>query len=1445
MKKDADRRDAVDRIRRENEKGFGPPARAAVKKLLAASLSRSWMYVYELTQNALDAGAQRVCWRAEGDTVTFQHDGPAELDESHVRGLSSLGASTKGLDAVGFMGVGFKSVFARYRGASVSGFGWRFRFEVGVSHGDLESEVAEWFDTLLPRWDDGIPDPDVGYTTAFLLDRPTNRERPVVEDLERIASTEDPTPLAVLARRGLTELRIDDVVWNLSVEDGIVTVLRSGSDTPRRWKVFVAAYRPEDNAMKRFLEVRQETHDQVDKQGQRVEREVVGLLPLDENGLPQPPGHGRVYATLPTEARVPFGFHLQADWFVDVARQNLRDVDGDPWQEAIVGQVPEIVRQLLVWLSGESDAVRKHGYSALCKPGDDDSLLATPFRDLRDDLARTLADQRIVPVHGSGIRRFCVPAQAAFLPEPLDADFKPPWRPDLLFGLHVMDEHILGKRATGFARWLEWGKEIDDTDVKWKDALPRWWRALPEDERPAALFTLWRGAGENGWNDAPIIPTKAGTWAPARATIWLNEPPPTRRKPSESAVAEALAAFLPSPDQQLQSGLRSHVREAPYDAGVRWLKERHNEVKLAELVHKAAADSHQLPLVELLQWALHKRSRRTDLVPLVLTEEGPRVPAEALVADPLVPGGRDRRLLFDEPALVAAYADIDDQPSVVQFLQDLGVRGAGALVEREEKVWRHFRHRVETLLRIDESQVESANDAGYSVKDYTLPFEIDNVPPRALQDWLSHEYDAFRGKGRRSAYSFYRHARVTRGRAPTKWVRDLQSHPWLLCEDGERRRPAEVLLQADPDCEDAPIAVVNEDLAALLKAEGVDFGGKVQKSPVLRRLERRGATEMAEAELAELLREAIEVVETGEATKDDLGRALDAVHLRGAPLASRVVRRTGAGTGSRGDLGGWVVALSGIDAELAKALTDVTAVTNGPEIPATTTGRQALDFLLDLWKRSPARVEELRGHLAAAYRYVLDDVAEKRLPVAAWNDAREHARLYGDRAWHPVGPTLVVDDVQSPLIRKCLSTDKIAVVSAHLGGDSAQVQRVAQALDVALLSDEVDVEQGTRIVEPSWGGRLRQLTATIAQLEDRPSLDDVMFHDTLSLRVGGRSHPLQAYVSDATLMLVGAPSDFAVEAAEQLVDYFKLGQRGQVVPRLTIALSTVHDEDAFLQHLELLADGLGVSPTALPDNAGAVTATEASPDDSDARTPVAHERTPGQGTASDGENEPGVTTQTKPPDGSVRSTRSSGDGDPVRTDPVRRPQSRQPRGSRTAFSSRDRRAADHYRVMAVARAKDEAAPSTETSAGKGIRDDFTARQAVIHYERHHGRKAEAMEDLNPGFDLRSSDGSGCERRIEVKGVQRFFEENASVVLSARQARDAIRNVEEKAEEGVEYWLYVVDSTETDRPRVFPIPWTRSHTRLRYGFHAYAWRDAAEKPAEVTAEGLYRISIASP
>ena len=350
---------------------------------------------------------------------------------------------------------------------------------------------------------------------------------------------------------------------------------------------------------------------------------------------------------------------------------------------------------------------------------------------------------------------------------------------------------------------------------------------------------------------------------------------------------------------------------------------------------------------------------------------------------------------------------------------------------------------------------------------------------------------------------------------------------------------------------------------------------------------------------------------------------------------------------------------------------------------------------------------------------------------------------------------------------------------------------------------------------------------------------------------------INAYIADGALLLVGKPHVFAADSAEQLVEHFRLSQRSNVVPYLTMALSNLDREQVFHDNLEVMADGLGVDvpedPPQEPLAAGAPAECaemlrRSANDDEDRREtdqdesdrPINETQTRASGGKS-GRGGPGSTIR------GGRDTSRSGSGHRRHgrgsSAAGRSPQNSESAARATSSSSSLRRsAADHFGIVVERSSRDEPAPRDEReprgdqshTAEESRRDDHKAREAVIEYENSRGRSAREMPNENPGYDVESVDRTaGVEsptvRRIEVKGVQGIFDREASVVLSARQVHDAIHH----REGDVEYWLYVVDSTESARPRVFPIPWTRYRANLKYGFYARVWATAAEQPTDST------------
>src|SRR5438105_14803651 len=70
-------------------------------------------FIYELLQNAEDAGAECASFELSPDQVAFLHDG-RPFTQDDVWGITNIGKGTKKEqdDAIGRFGVGFKAVFA-------------------------------------------------------------------------------------------------------------------------------------------------------------------------------------------------------------------------------------------------------------------------------------------------------------------------------------------------------------------------------------------------------------------------------------------------------------------------------------------------------------------------------------------------------------------------------------------------------------------------------------------------------------------------------------------------------------------------------------------------------------------------------------------------------------------------------------------------------------------------------------------------------------------------------------------------------------------------------------------------------------------------------------------------------------------------------------------------------------------------------------------------------------------------------------------------------------------------------------------------------------------------------------------------------------------------------------------------------------------------------------
>jgi len=96
---------------------------------------------------------------------------------------------------------------------------------------------------------------------------------------------------------------------------------------------------------------------------------------------------------------------------------------------------------------------------------------------------------------------------------------------------------------------------------------------------------------------------------------------------------------------------------------------------------------------------------------------------------------------------------------------------------------------------------------------------------------------------------------------------------------------------------------------------------------------------------------------------------------------------------------------------------------------------------------------------------------------------------------------------------------------------------------------------------------------------------------------------------------------------------------------------------------------------------------------------------------------------------------------------------------------------------------------------------------VLEHEIEHSREPEEMPHLNPGFDIRSIDGEGNARYIEVKSLSGIWD-------SQNPAQVTRAEFEEARARGDEYWLYVVELATSEEPQIHciqnPAKWVQRY-----------------------------------
>ena len=398
------------KIRDENISRYGWDT--AVLDLLGQLYSERTHFIFELIQNAEDAGATELAFELFGDRLEVRHDGRPFTD-ADVRGVCGVGQSgTSGdLTRIGQFGIGFKSVYAYTRSPRVYSGDEHFRIEMYVRPYAVDP------------LDDGavhpLADGTGGTLFVFPFDHETVPAAVAVREIAAALSTLEPGTLLFL--RNSSCLRTSGV----QVTGSAIERQTSDRTSVRGKSTNRTAARP--SAADRTAAHRHVTlstgrggpdeewlvwHRPIDDLGHPGQRVEVAFRVEAAGGKRRIAACGRSPLTVffPTEKETFLGFLIQGPYRTTPARDNVPE--HDPSNQALV-------RQTAGLLAGVLRELRADGLLTA------DALGALPldvghfppgsmFRPLFDSVREALATGELIPAASRDPTEGGYPATGAY-----------------------------------------------------------------------------------------------------------------------------------------------------------------------------------------------------------------------------------------------------------------------------------------------------------------------------------------------------------------------------------------------------------------------------------------------------------------------------------------------------------------------------------------------------------------------------------------------------------------------------------------------------------------------------------------------------------------------------------------------------------------------------------------------------------------------------------------------------------------------------------------------------------------------------------------------------------------------------------------------------------------------------------------------------------------------
>ncbi len=874
----------------------------------------AWSFLNELLQNAVDFEASKIQIKYENKKLIFRHNADIKkypLASKAIRGLCGIGESTKGLDSVGFMGIGFKFFIRYFSKVTICDKNVQF----SISFNPQDRSIKQLQSLYQPTWINNKVKIQNGYSTEFTFEEILDQD--LSKQLENALEDIDTKRFVTLAHRGLKNASIQDVVYDFSVngkksEAVIIHSIDNEGTVVDEWNYLVLEKTIEmsEEATDILKDVRIPLDADMKKQTNRTTRLIVEFNrdKKTDRLVMKPEEKGRLYCLVPLDEELlfPFKIGLDTDWFMGPDRKTVKsDIKAKKWhKELLNGTLPTLIFDYLNTLDNAGIERKKctdifpynHKYSQAFQFLDENEFL--------DILKGVLENCKFILCADGKIRK---PTEVRKIPElpsvrkkKNDIPMSKVTRLHILkkcFTVPIMDPSAISIEAVQYLdEKLELFEYPNSSEIVVEEIQKLWDKKNPSQYHHVLdLLSEIVPSDEQGLD---VVPLSNDKWGPLYGSKLVFE-----YLPKKNGIEKPLLDMLKNNNSGIKDSKEVHhslfgmkTVNTTYQwinsdlSGNKWknkIIDENNEIslfdrslKISELIEKLNLSRNLVGIKAKFRYAI--RTNKPNLITYLHTQKGIKPTKECIISSPFsvgnilgiapdlaiseelndlmdkLPGPRikKREMLIKAGAmhLVPSVYEktLDDATEVTKFL--------GTKVGKDGLYISTWSASKTVAARVKNAWI---------VHEWSWPIEFHKLEMTAMSDYLSNPNKELRGimesaEPKRWGSYFNNGPKKIPGTKEANWLTQLRDYEWVKCSDGIYRKPS----NSPPPGSGEPHAELDLDVIDFYSDIGIIFENSMDdldpeqcldlwtKQPVMREklfLRKLDNLKMLEAEKLEIL----------------------------------------------------------------------------------------------------------------------------------------------------------------------------------------------------------------------------------------------------------------------------------------------------------------------------------------------------------------------------------------------------------------------------------------------------------------------------------------------------------------------------------------------------------------------------------------------------------------